>query len=137
MATTTVLANPGLVEINNVDFTDQCTSAVVTYQFDELEATAFGDTARKYTKGLQNNEITLTLMLSYGTGEVEATLEGLAGTTTTVEVVANGSTPSATSPKYTLTGCFLAGFTPINAALGTLQTVDLTFRGGAFTRAVS
>lgn len=137
MATTTVLANPGLVEINNVDFTDQCTSAVVTYQFDELEATAFGDTARKYTKGLQNNEITLTLMLSYGATEVEATLEGLAGTTTTVEVIANGSSPGATSPKYTLTGAFLAGFTPINAALGTLQTVDLTFRGGTFTRAVA
>ena len=62
MATTTVLSNPAL-EINNVDLTDQCTSATVTYQFDELEATAFGDTSRKYTKGLGNHEITFTLML--------------------------------------------------------------------------
>jgi hypothetical protein len=50
MATTTVLSNPAL-EINSVDFTDQCTSATVTYQFDELEATTFGDTSRKYTEG--------------------------------------------------------------------------------------
>ena len=137
MATTTVLANPGLVEINNVDFTDQCTSAVVTYAFDELEATAFGDTARKYTKGLMNNEITLTLMLSYGAGEVEATLEGIAGTNTTVEVTADTGAPGASNPKYTLSNCFLASFTPINASLGTLQTVDLTFRGGTLARATS
>lgn len=136
MSTTTVLSNPS-VEINSVDFTDQCTSATVTYQFDELEATAFGDTARKYVKGLQNNEITLTLMLSYGAGEVEATLEGLAGTATTIEVGATGSTAGASNPVYTLTGGFLAGFTPINGALGTLQTVDVTFRGGTLTRAVA
>jgi hypothetical protein len=136
MATTTVLANPAL-EINNVDLTDQCTSATVTYQFDELEATAFGDTSRKYTKGLGNHEITFTLMLSYGAGEVEATLEGLTGTTTTVEVGATSLTPGASNPVYTLTGCYLSGFTPINASLGTLQTVDVTFRGGALTRAVA
>ena len=116
MATTTVLSNPAL-EINSVDFTDQCTSATVTYQFDELEATTFGDTSRKYTAGLGNHEITFTLMLSYGAGEVEATLEGLSGTTTTVEVGATSLTPGASNPVYTLTGCYLSGFTPINASL--------------------
>jgi hypothetical protein len=76
-------------------------------------------------------------MLSYGAGEVEATLEGLTGTTTTVEVGATSLTPGASNPVYTLTGCYLSGFTPINASLGTLQTVDVTFRGGALTRAVA
>lgn len=133
MATTTVLSNPAL-EIDNTDFSDQCTNASITYQFDELEATAFGDTARKFTKGLGNHEITFTLMLSYGSSEVEDKLQSLVGTTTTVEVGATSLTPGTSNPVYTLTGAYLASFTPINASVGTLQTVDVTFRGGALTR---
>jgi hypothetical protein len=136
MATTTVLSNPA-IEIDSVDFTDQCTSAVVTETFEALEATAFGDTARKYTKGLGNHEITATLMIAYGTGEVEEKLNSLVGTTFNVEVGAASLTASGTNPVYTLTGCYLESVTPINGSLGALQTVDVTFRGGALTRAVA
>ncbi len=72
------------------------------------------------------------------TAEVEANLEGLVGTTTTVEVYATNSTsPSATNPEYTITGAYLESFTPINASLGELQTVDLTFTGGTYARATT
>ena len=95
MATTTVLSNPTVL-INAVDYTDQCTSAVFTTRYESLEATAFGDTARKYTKGLGNHELTVTLMLAYDTSEVEANLSALVGTTTTVVVYAGASvTPAA------------------------------------------
>ncbi len=137
MATTTVLANP-YIEINNVDYTDQCTSVVVTERYESLESTSFGGTARKYTAGLGSHEITVTLMLAYNTAEVEANLEALVGTQTSVEVYANGSaTPGATNPKYTLTDCYFESFTPINASLGTLQTCDLTFTGGTMARAIA
>jgi hypothetical protein len=136
MATTTVLANPAL-EINNVDLTDQCTSATVTYQFDELEATTFGDTSRKYTAGLGNHEITFTLMLSYGAGEVEATLGGLDRHHDDRRGRSDQPHPRRIEPRLHADRCYLAGFTPINASLGTLQTVDVTFRGGALTRAVA
>lgn len=133
--TTTVLSSP-YVEIDGTDFTDQCSSAAVTFTYEALESTTFGQSARTYTTGLQNNEITLTLMLAYGAGEVEAKLAGILGTNVTVKVGAQSVTPAADNPVYTMTG-YLETFTPINASLGALQTVDVTFRGGALVRAVA
>ena len=137
MATTTTLSRPAVV-INSVDYSDQCTSATLTITEEALEATTFADSARKYTAGLTNVEFTCTMMLAYDTSEVEALLEGLVGTTTTVEVYATNSTsPGATNPEYTISDTYLESFTPINAALGELQTVDLTFTGGTYVRATS
>ena len=137
MATTTTLSQPALL-INSVDYSDQCTAAVVTINFEQLEATSFADGARKYTAGLGNHSVTATLMLDYGTSEVEENLAALVGTTTDVVVYATSSTtPAVDNPEYTFTGMYLSEITPINGALGALQTIDLTFNGGTYVRATS
>jgi hypothetical protein len=135
MPTTTYLSNP-TVTINSVDLSDQCTSATVTYTAEALESTAFGDTARKYTSGLQNNEVTVTLYQSYAATETEATIYGLVGTTTNLVLKPASGTVGATNPSYTLTGAYLESHTPIAASLGELSTVTLTFRGGTLAKAV-
>ncbi len=137
MATTTVLSQPALL-INSVDYSDQCTSASVTINFESLEATSFADGARKYTAGLGNHEVSCTLMLAYGASEVEENLAALVGTTTTVQVYATSSTTAAAdNPEYTFTGTYLESVTPINGSLGELQTIDLTFTGGTYVRATA
>lgn len=137
MATTTVLSQPALV-INSVDYSDQCTSATLTITKEALEATSFADGARHYTAGLTAVELTCTLMLAYGTSEVEENLAALVGTTTTVEIYATNSvTPGVANPEYTLTGTYLEAITPINGSVGDLQTIDLTFSGGTYARATS
>lgn len=140
MATSVYLSNP-VVTINSVALTDQCTSAVVTYAFDQLETTTFGDSARKFggsaVTSLQNNTIEVELFQSYATSETEQTIFGLVGITTNVIVAPASGVASATNPIYTLTGCYLAEHTPINASLGELSTITLTFAGGVLTKAVS
>ena len=140
MATTVYLSNP-TITINSVDLQDQCTSAVVTYAFDQLETTAFGDTARKFgastVTSLQNNTIEVELYQSYAASETEATIFGLVGIQTTIVVKPTSAAVSATNPSYTLTGCYLASHTPINASLGELSTITLTFAGGVLTKAVA
>jgi hypothetical protein len=136
MATSTYLSNPS-VTINSVDLSDQCTSATVTYTAEALEATAFGDTARKYTSGLQNNEVTVTLYQSYAGSETEASIYALVGTTTSLVLKPSSGAVSATNPSYTLTGAYLETHTPIAASLGELSTVTLTFRGGTLAKATS
>ena len=136
MATVTNLTQP-YFEIDSNDFSDQCTSASISYEIEALEATTFDDSARNYTAGLQNNEITATLFISYGATEVEGILQGLIGTTFDTVVGATGDTAAADNPVYTLTGGYLASFTPINGDFGTLSTVDITIQGGALTRAVA
>jgi len=136
MPTSTYLSNPA-VTINSVDLSDQCTSATVTYTAEALESTAFGDTARKYTSGLQNNEVTVTLYQSYAATETEATIYALVGTTTNLVLKPSSSAVSSTNPSYTLTGAYLETHTPIAASLGELSTVTLTFRGGTLAKATT
>ena len=127
MATSTYLSNP-VVTVNSVSLTDQCTAATFTHRFDQLENTTFGKTNRSYQAGLNNSEVTLTLYQSYAASETYATLSALVGTTTTVTVA-----DSAGGDVFTLTGCYLTEMPVINATLGELSTIDITFVGGAYT----
>lgn len=132
MATSIYLSNP-VVTVNSIDLSDQCTAATFTQRYDQLEATAFGDSSRKYTSGLGNHEVTLSLYMSYASSETYATLSTLVGTTTTVRVQPSAPPDSATNPGFILTGAFLAELPVINATMGELSTIDVTFVGGVFT----
>ncbi len=137
MATTTVLSNPALL-IDAVDYSDQCSSAAITLTKESLEKTTFADTARSYTAGLTSVEVSCTLMLAYGTSEVEENLESILGTNVDVELYATSSTTAAAdNPKYTVTGAYLASFQPISGSLGELQQIDIVFTGGSYSRSVS
>jgi hypothetical protein len=140
MATSVYLSNPN-VTINSVDLRDQCTSATLNYVYEQLETTAFGDTARKYgsstVTSLQNNSVEIELYQSYAGSETEATIYGLVGITTTIVLAPATGAASATNPIYTLTGAYLESHTPINASLGELSTITLTFTGGVLTKAVA
>ena len=139
MATSTYLSNPGVM-VNSVDLTDQCTSATVTNMSEALESTAFGSTSRVFTAGLFNQEITLDLYMSYAASETYATLAALVGTTTTVKVsntVAGLTTATATSPRFELVGTFLEALPVINATMGELSTISITFKGGVLSTIVS
>ena len=139
MATSVYLSNPS-VTINSVDLRDQCTSATLNYVYEQLETTAFGDTARKFgassVTSLQNNSVEVELYQSYAGSETEATIYGLVGITTNVVLAPATGVASATNPIYTLTGAYLESHTPINASLGELSTITLTFTGGVLTKAV-
>lgn len=137
MATTTYLSNPTVL-IGAVDVSDQCKAATLTVGYDQLETTAFGDTGHKFTQGLQAVEVTLTLFNSYGTGEIEATLYAAVGAgNTTLVISPSGTSESASNPEYTITNAFLASFTPINASVGELSEVEVTFVGGTFVRDIT
>jgi hypothetical protein len=83
--------------------------------------------------GLADNEVTLSLYMSYAATETYATLSGLVGTTTTLRVQPTSGADSPTNPGFILTGAFLAELPVINATMGELSTVDVTFTGGVFT----
>jgi hypothetical protein len=140
MATTTYLSNPDVI-IATVNLRDQCTAATLTRTVEALESTAFGDTARFMSAGLENNELTLTLYMSYAASETYASLAALVGTQVTVIVSpaapATPGTYSATNPGFTLTGTYLESLPVINATMGELSTIDITFTGGAYTVDVS
>lgn len=132
MATSTILSNPKVV-IATVDMSDQTTAATLTHTVEALEDTAFGSTARTYTGGLENNELTLTMYLSFAAAETFATLEPLVGTKLIVRVNPTAAADGATNPGFILTDTYLESLPVINASLGELQTVDITFTGGEYS----
>jgi hypothetical protein len=143
MATTTYLTNP-TVNLSPttggaaVDLTDQSRSATITLGVDSLESTAFGDTGHRFVQGLQTVEVELEMYLSYGAGEVEATLFANLGTGTTQLVISpSGTSETASNPEYTIINMQLVNFTPIAGAVGELSMVTASFVGGTYTRDIT
>jgi hypothetical protein len=140
MATSTYLTNPtvNLAPTTGgakVDLTDQCRSATITLGVDSLESTAFGDTGHRFVPGLQTVEVELEMYLSYGAGEVEATLFANVGTgTTELTISPSGTTESTSNPEYTIINMQLVNFTPIAGTVGELSMVTASFVGGTYTR---
>ena len=143
MATSTYLMNPtvNLAPTTGgakVDLTDQCRSATITLGVDSLESTAFGDTGHRFVPGLQTVEVELEMYLSYGAGEVEATLFANVGTgTTELTISPAGTSESASNPEYTIINMQLVNFTPIAGAVGELSMVTASFVGGTYARDVT
>ena len=137
MATTTFLSN-ATVAIGAVDVSDQVQSVTLTTGFDQLETTAMGDTGRKYTKGLQTVDVTLTMFNSYGASEIEATLFDVCGDdAVTLTISPSGTTESATNPEYTITDCYLENIYPVQSTVGELSAVQAVFRGGSAVRDIT
>ena len=136
MATSTYLSNP-VVTVNAVDVTDQISAASLVRVIEALESTSFGKTSRVYVSGLENSTLTLTMYNSFAASETYATLSALVGTSTTVTIKPTDAATSATNPIFSLTGCYLETLPIVNAALGALDTIDITFTGGVYSVATS
>jgi len=142
MATSTFLSNATInitQGATTYDLSDQANTVSLTIGYDALESTAFGDAGRKYVKGLATVEVSMTLFLSYGgagaTSEVETAMAAIVGQgNTTLVISPSGTTEGPANPEYTITNAMLATFTPINATVGELATVELTFTGGTWAR---
>ena len=132
MATSTILSNPE-VKFGAVDLTGWCTSAALTKTVTALNDTVFGNTSNTFTAGLEDNELTVTLFLSYAASATYATLAPLVGTKFNVTVKPTSAADSATNPAFTLTNTYLESLPVISASLGELQSVDITCMGGVYS----
>jgi hypothetical protein len=131
---TVYLSNP-TVTIGGVDVTQNTSAASLEIGFDSLESTTFGDTGHRFVSGLQMVNVTLTMFMNYGTGEIEATLFDQVGDgTTTLVISPAGPTESASNPEYTISNAMLASFTPIVTTVGELSQVSVSYVGGTWVR---
>ena len=134
---TVYLSNP-TVTIGGVDVTQNTSAASLEIGFDSLESTSFGDTGHRFVSGLQMVNVTLTMFMNYGTGEIEATLFDQVGDgTTTLVISPAGTTESASNPEYTISNAMLASFTPIVTTVGELSQVSVSYVGGTWVRDVT
>lgn len=134
---TVYLSNP-TVTIGGVDVTQNTSAAQLEIGYDSLESTTFGDTGHRFVSGLQMVNVTLTMFMNYGTGEIEATLFDQVGDgTTTLVISPSGAAESASNPEYTVSNAMLASFTPIVTSVGELSQVSVSYVGGTWVRDIT
>jgi hypothetical protein len=132
MATSTYLSNP-VCTVNSVLLTGFTSAATLTRNITAADVTAFGETARTYGATLEDSELTLSLYMTYGTSEVYSTLKALVGTRTTVKVKPTSAATSPTNAEMVLTGAYLESLPVLNASLGEISQIDITFKGGVYS----
>jgi len=131
-----VLTN-AVVKIGGVDLSDHIASVELSQEVEEVETTAFGDTARTRTGGLANNSLSLDFHQDFASASVDDTLNALVGGTASFEVLPAGTAVGATNPRYTGT-VLLTEWTPVSGAIGELATASVTWPiSGAVTRATA
>ena len=115
------------VKIGTVDFSDLVTAATLNMNFEELEVTAMGDTARQYVKGLETATLTLSFLNDPASTEIlDALLTGY-GTTVAVKMIQDSGAAVADGNKLYTFDILVNNLTPINGATGDLSTQDVTF----------
>jgi len=130
------LANP-VITIGGVNLTGFCTAATVTERYDVLENTVFGMVDRKSQKGLGNHEATVTLYLDYSDNATYEVLSQLVGEQTTIIATPASGANSPTNPGFTLVDTLLGEMPVLQASLGELQSIDLTFTQGTYSVDIS
>jgi hypothetical protein len=135
MATNTYLSNP-TVTVNSVALTGFAVSATLERKNTAQDTTVFGNTARVYSATIEDNQLTVSLFMTYAASEVYATLATLVGTATTVVVKPTSAAVSATNPNFTLTNTYLETLPVIDAKVGELSQIDIVFKGGTYTAVI-
>jgi hypothetical protein len=120
------LNNTAVVTFNSVDLSAYVTAVTINQAFDELEVTAMGDTAHKFTKGLEASTITLDFLNDNAAATVIPTLRAAYGTTVPVTIKQASGTTTAANPLYSTT-VLVNNLQNINGAVGDISSQSITF----------
>ncbi|GAA2092310.1 radical SAM protein [Actinomadura alba] len=112
------------VEVNSVDLSDWVTSVQLPIEYEALEDTAMGDSARSRIAGLQDSNLSINFNQDFAAAAVDATLWNARGTTITVKVRPTSAAIAATNPEYV--GSYLVNqYNPFGNSVGELATVEV------------
>jgi hypothetical protein len=130
-----VLTNANIT-IGGTDVSANVASVQIETSVDEIETTAFGPgNGKTRVGGLLDTTISLSMHNDYSA--IEGLIYPLIGSTTSVVIKPNGTAVSTASPSYSAT-VLVNSWSPINGAVGELNTVDVSFPvSGTVTKAVA
>jgi len=123
------LSNGAVVTLNSVDISGVVTGVTINRSFDELEVTSMGDSAHKFTKGLEASTITLELLndtAASGANAVTATLAAAWGTTVPLVIKRSNAVISTTNPEYQTT-VLVNNTQDLNGSVADISTQSITF----------
>lgn len=127
------------VRVNAVDLSDHVNSVEVNMTAADIDVTAMGQGGVDRMQGIRDDAFSVTFWNDFAAGSVDATLSPLmiGASIFLVEVANDGSTISATNPKYS-GSCILTEYHPVSGAVGDANQNSVTFPvKGTITRGTS
>ena len=123
-----IVLTDAYITLNSVDLSDHIASVEIAQSFDSIETTAFGDSGRTRTGGLEDSSVTLSFHQDFAAASVDQTIAPLVGGTAAFEIRAVGTSTavSSTNPKWTGT-VLITEWNPLSGAVGELSTADVTW----------
>ena len=115
-----------VVTIGTADFSTNLNSVELSQEADDLETTAFGSSWRTRIGGLKQASLTLNFMQDFGAGSVDATLNPLLGSISTVIIKPTSGTVNSTNPTYTMTA-LVTQYSPFASSVGDIATLSVTW----------
>jgi hypothetical protein len=124
-----------VVTLGGTDISANVAAVTLTSSAAEVETTAFGQGAVTRTGGLKDNSVTLSIHNDYSA--IEGLVYPLIGSTATIVVKSSSASVGTANPSYTAT-VLVTEWTPINGAVGELNTADVTWPiSGTITKATA
>ena len=122
------------IEIAGTDFSASIAAVTLDISREQLEITAFGDSARRYIGGLQDSSVTLSFHQDFAAGSVDETIFGNLGGTVAIVIKPTSGAVSSSNPSFSFNALVVQSV-PFSSNVGDLATQDLTFPvDGAITR---
>ena len=122
------------IEIAGEDFSDSIAAVTLDISREQLEITAFGDSARRYIGGLQDSSVTLSFHQDFAAGSVDETIFSNLGGTVAVVIKPTSAAVSSSNPSFSFNALVVQSV-PFSSNVGDLATMDVTFPvDGAITR---
>jgi hypothetical protein len=121
------------ITLGSTDISTYVAAVTINSTAAEVETTAFGQGAVTRVGGLKDNSVTLSIHNDYSA--IEGLVYPLIGSTSTIVVKPNGTAVGSANPSYTAT-VLVTEWTPVNGAVGELNTADVTWPiSGTITKA--
>lgn len=122
------------ISIAGTDFSDSIAALTLDISREQLEITAFGDSARRYVGGLQDSSVTISFHQDFAAGSVDETIFSNLGGTVAVVVKPTSASVSSSNPSFSFNALVVQS-TPFSSNVGDLATMDVTWPvDGAITR---
>jgi len=122
------------ISIAGTDFSDSIAALTLDVSREQLEITAFGDSARRYIGGLQDSSVTISFHQDFASGSVDETVFSNLGGTVAIVVKPTSSAVSSSNPSFSFNALVVQS-TPFSSNVGDLATMDVTWPvDGAITR---
>ena len=114
------------VEINSVDMSQYVTSVQLPVEYEELDDTAFHDSAHSRIGGLQDSKLGLKFNQDFANSTLDSVIWAIRNTVVTVKVRATSGSITTSNPEYV--GSYLVSqWNPFGNSVGELATVDVTW----------